>query len=100
MTAPDDGGGKRACLAWRFVHGVDLGGAHRGRGGVELAQPRGAGAEGGLPMSKFEPTEEQAADIEARQSEGCPDDWVPDFALLCGRDRARVFNAAAGCHYG
>ena len=29
-------------------------------------------------MSKFELTEEQIAAIEARQAEGCPDDWAPE----------------------
>ena len=27
---------------------------------------------------KFELTEEQIAAIEARQAEGCPDDWEPE----------------------
>ena len=29
-------------------------------------------------MSKFELTEEQLAAIEARQAEGCPEDWDPE----------------------
>ncbi len=29
-------------------------------------------------MSKFELTEEQIAAIEARQVEGCPEDWQPE----------------------
>ena len=32
----------------------------------------------GAAMSKFELTEEQIAAIEARQAEGCPDDWAPE----------------------
>lgn len=30
-------------------------------------------------MSKFELSEEQAAAIEARQTEGCPNDWAPEL---------------------
>ena len=30
-------------------------------------------------MSKFELSEEQAAATEARQAEGCPNDWAPEL---------------------
>ena len=31
-----------------------------------------------MAMSEFELTEEEAAAIEARQAEGCPDGWEPE----------------------
>ena len=34
---------------------------------------------GARAMSKFELSEEQAAAIEARQAEGCPNDWAPEL---------------------
>ena len=36
-----------------------------------------------MAMSEFELTEEQAAAIEARQAEGCPEGWEPEG---CGAD--------------